>query len=125
MHPALWALIGAAIGAAACYALLIVTGKNIVQQAKTEANQHKQTSQIAAEAKAREIALAAQEEQRKAREQLKQESDATKREIAPVHVGLLVRPLPHRVRFQRASVRVVVVDADDVGQQFHRPPVCT
>ena len=91
MPPIIWALIGAAVGAAACYALLIVTGKNIVQQAKTEANQYKQTSQIAAEAKSREIALAAQEEQRKAREQFKAESDATKREIKELEARLTKR----------------------------------
>jgi ribonuclease Y len=91
MPPALWAVIGAALGALACYALLIVTGKNIVQQAKTEANQYKETSKIAAEAKAREIALLAQEEQRKAREQFKQESESTKREIKELEARLTKR----------------------------------
>ncbi|HYE20429.1 MAG TPA: ribonuclease Y [Tepidisphaeraceae bacterium] len=81
MNPTLWVLIGVAIGAVAAYALLIFTGKNIVEQAKQQAAQHAETSRLAAEAKAREIELAAKDKQRTIREQFDKESEATKREI--------------------------------------------
>lgn len=82
------ALVG---GAAAMYGLLIFTGKNIVDQAKNEANQHKETSRIAAESKAKEIALGAQEENRKRREEFNKESEATRREIKDMEARLSKR----------------------------------
>ena len=81
MHPTLWVLIGMALGAAAAYALLIITGKNIVEQAKLQATQLGETSRLAAESKAREIELVAKEEHRKIREKFDKETEATKREM--------------------------------------------
>jgi ribonuclease Y len=81
-------LIGLVAGAAATYGLLIVTGKNIVEQAKNEANQYRETSKIAAESKAREIALSAQEENRKRREEFNKESQATRQEIKDMEARL-------------------------------------
>jgi ribonuclease Y len=91
MPDILWVLIGVAVGAAATYALLIFTGKNIVEQAKNEANQLKENSRIAAESKAKEIALAAAEEQRKKREEFSKESEATRREIKEMEARLTKR----------------------------------
>ena len=81
MNPTIWVLIGMAIGAAAAYALLILTGKNIVEQAKLQATQLGETSRLAAESKAREIELAAKEDHRKVREKFEKETEATKREM--------------------------------------------
>ena len=91
MPPIVWMLIGLVAGAAATYGLLIMTGKNIVEQAKTEANQYRETSKIAAESKAREIALAAQEENRKRREEFNKESQATRQEIKDMEARLAKR----------------------------------
>jgi ribonuclease Y len=91
MPPILWALIGLIAGAAATYGLLIVTGKNIVEQAKTAANQYRETSKIAAESKAREIALGAQEEQRKRKEEFNRETQATRQEIKELEARLTKR----------------------------------
>jgi ribonuclease Y len=84
-------LLGVVIGAGAAYGLLILTGKNIVEQAKREANQYRETSRIAAESKAKEIALAAQEEHRKIREQFEKESQADRREIKEMEARLSKR----------------------------------
>src|SRR3954453_8720494 len=91
MPPIVWALIGLVAGAAATYGLLILTGKNIVEQAKTEANQYRETSKIAAESKAREIALAAQEENRKRRDEFNKESQATRQEVKDMEARLAKR----------------------------------
>jgi ribonucrease Y len=91
MNPTLWFLLGAALGAVATYGLLIFTGKNLIEQAKNEANQYRETSKIAAESKAREIALAAQEEQRKLRDEFNKESEATRREIKDMEARLSKR----------------------------------
>src|SRR3954454_14162070 len=91
MPPIVWMLIGLVAGAAATYGLLIFTGKNIKEQAQNEANQLKETSRIAAESKAKEIALAAQEENRKRREEFNKESEATRREIKDMEARLSKR----------------------------------
>src|SRR3954451_2031507 len=91
MPPIVWALIGLICGAAATYGLLIFTGKNIVEQAKTEANQYRETSRIAAESKAKEIALSAQDQQRQRREEFNKESEATRREIKEMEARLSKR----------------------------------
>jgi len=91
MPPIIWSLIGLIAGAAATYGLLIFTGKNIVEQAKNEANQYRETSKIAAESKAREIALGAQEENRKRREEFNKESQATRQEIKDMEARLAKR----------------------------------
>src|SRR3954468_2037295 len=91
MPPIIWSLIGLIAGAAATYGLLIFTGKNIVEQAKTEANQYRETSKIAAESKAREIALAAQEENRKRKDEFNKESQATRQEIKDMEARLSKR----------------------------------
>src|SRR3954466_1144527 len=91
MQQTLYVLLALVGGAAAMYGLLIFTGKNIVEQAKNEANQHKETSRIAAESKAKEIALAAQEEDRKRREEFNKESEATRREIKDLEARLTKR----------------------------------
>src|SRR6184192_2124751 len=91
MPPIVWMLIGLVAGAAATYGLLIFTGKNIVEQAKTEANQYRETSKIAAESKAREIALGAQEEQRKRKEEFNRETQATRQEIKELEARLTKR----------------------------------
>src|ERR1044072_8295223 len=87
----LWLLGGLIVCAAAAYALLKLTGKNIVEQAKTEANQYRETSKIAAESKAREIALGAEQEQRKLRDEFNKESEATRREIKDMEARLSKR----------------------------------
>src|SRR6476469_8102364 len=91
MPPIVWMLIGLIAGAAATYGLLIFTGKNIVEQAKSEANQYRETSKIAAESKAREIALSAQDEQRKRRDEFNRESEITRREIKDLEARLTKR----------------------------------
>src|SRR4051794_33060473 len=91
MNPTLWFLLGAALGAVATYGLLIFTGKNLIEQAKNEANQYRETSKIAAESKAREIALAAQDEHRKLRDEFNKESEATRREIKEMEARLSKR----------------------------------
>src|SRR6266498_949174 len=91
MLPIVWVLIGLVVGAAAAYGLLIFTGKNIVEQAKNEANQYRETSKIAAESKAREIALAGQDEQRKRKEEFNKESQATRQEIKEMEARLAKR----------------------------------
>ena len=91
MYESLWLLGGVVAGGAAVYGLLIFTGKNIVEQAKTEANQYRETSKIAAESKAREIALAGQEEQRKRKDEFTKESQATRQEIKDLEARLTKR----------------------------------
>ncbi len=81
MPEILWLVIGVAAGAGAAYGLLIVTGKNIVQQARKEAEQATESSRLAAQSRAREIELKAQDDQRKARDQFEKDSEATRREI--------------------------------------------
>jgi ribonuclease Y len=91
MPPILWAVIGLVAGAAATYGLLIVTGKNIVEQARRDAAQAAETSKLAAESKAREIALAGQEEQRKRKDEFNKESQATRQEIKDMEARLSKR----------------------------------
>src|SRR5690348_5542781 len=91
MPPILWALVGLIAGAAATYGFLIITRKNILEQAKAEANQYRETSKIAAESKAREIALAAQEEQRKRKDEFNKESQQTRQEIKDLEARLSKR----------------------------------
>src|SRR5215212_4053058 len=91
MIPTLCVVAGLIAGAAAMYGLLIFTGKNVVEQAKNEANQYRETSRIAAESKAKEIALGAQEEQRRRREEFNKESEATRREIKDLEARLSKR----------------------------------
>jgi ribonuclease Y len=91
MPPILWAVIGLIAGAAATYGLLIFTGKNIVEQAKSQAAQSAETSRLAAEAKAREIQLAAQDELRKRKEEFSKESQATRQEIKDMEARLAKR----------------------------------
>src|SRR5437667_11489556 len=91
MYEVFWLLGGVVAGGAAVYGLLLFTGKNIVEQAKNEANQYRETSKIAAESKAREIALAAQDEQRKRKEEFNKESQATRQEIKEMEARLAKR----------------------------------
>jgi ribonuclease Y len=84
-------VIGLIAGAAATYGLLIFTGKNIVEQAKSQAAQSAETSRLAAEAKAREIQLAAQDELRKRKEEFSKESQATRQEIKDMEARLAKR----------------------------------
>src|SRR5215212_7290167 len=91
MIPTLCVVAGLIAGAAAMYGLLIFTGKNVVEQAKNEANQYRETSRIAAESKAKEIALAGQEENRRRREEFNKESEATRREIKDLEARLTKR----------------------------------
>jgi ribonuclease Y len=91
MYETFWLIGGVVAGGAAVYGLLIFTGKNIVELAKNEANQYRETSKIAAESKAREIALAAQDEQRKRKDEFNKESQATRQEIKDMEARLSKR----------------------------------
>lgn len=76
-----WALIGLIVGAAGVYGLLMAMGKNIVQTAKKEAEQLRDTTRKQGETKAREIEFAAQQERLKLREAFECEAQAERKAL--------------------------------------------
>jgi ribonuclease Y len=83
-----WALIGAVVGGGLLLGLLTILGKNIIQQARLEAQRLRDTAEREAHSKAREIELAAQEERARAREAFEREADAQRKELRELELRL-------------------------------------
>jgi ribonuclease Y len=74
-------VIGLVVGAGGLYAFLTFSGKNIISQARNDAEQIKRQAQLEADNKSREIELAAQQKQMKLKEQFEQENTAARRKL--------------------------------------------
>jgi len=76
-----WAAIGFLVGGAAVYVALLTIGKNLIQQARQQADQLRENTLKEAQTKAREIELAAKQEQLRAREAFEKEAEAERRSL--------------------------------------------
>ena len=77
----LWLFIGLIAGAAGVFGFLKFTASNLVNQARTEAEQLKKNAVLEAETKAKEIELAAQQKQLTVKEKLEQEQTVIRRKL--------------------------------------------
>ena len=74
-------LIGLAVGAAGLYGVLAFAGRSLISQAKLTAEQTAKNTTLEAETKAREIEIAAQQKQLKAKEIIDKELAASRRKL--------------------------------------------
>ncbi len=87
----LWIIVGIVIGGGGIYAALVFTGRNLVQQARTQADQLKEESRRNGETRSKEIELAAREDAQKRRAQFEKESEADRREMKDLEARLIKR----------------------------------
>jgi ribonuclease Y len=81
MPPYVWAIIGAVAGAVILYAFLTFTAKNVLHRARFEAEQLRDSLRKEGEVKAREIELAARQEQSRLKESFQKETEAERRSL--------------------------------------------
>src|SRR5947209_11640596 len=84
-------LVGLIAGAVAVYGFLVASGRNLIAQAKTEAEGVRTTARSEAENKAREIELKAKAEQMELRKQFDKETEAARRELKELDARLSKR----------------------------------
>ncbi|MBC7783813.1 MAG: DUF3552 domain-containing protein, partial [Burkholderiales bacterium] len=82
MEYVIGALIGVLLGGIGVFGFLHFSGKNMIAQAKTIAEQFKRQSQLEADNKAREIELAAQQKAMKLKETFEQDQHNSRRKLA-------------------------------------------
>jgi ribonuclease Y len=75
------ALIGLIVGAGGLYAFITMAGKSAIAQARTEADQIRESARREAENKAKEIELSARQEQLKLKEKFERENEASRRKL--------------------------------------------
>jgi ribonuclease Y len=84
-------LVGLIAGAIAVYGFLAASGRNLIAQAKTEAEGIRASTKTEAENKAREIELKAKAEQMELRKQFDKETEAARRELKELDARLTKR----------------------------------
>jgi ribonuclease Y len=84
-------VIGVVLGGAACYGLLALTGRNLVQSAKRESENILTNGRKQAENLAKEIELSARQEQLRIREAFEKESEGSRRRLEETEARLTKR----------------------------------
>src|SRR3712207_1405735 len=77
----IWLIIGIVDGAGGAFAFMHFAGRSALAQAKVEADQIRETARLEATTKAREIELAAQQEQMKVKQAAERESESVRRKL--------------------------------------------
>ena len=82
MPSIVYFVVGALVGAGGLYAFLTVSGQQILSRARADAEAAKEAARRESETRAKELSLAAQAEQMKARQAFDRELDADRRKVA-------------------------------------------
>src|SRR5699024_7101219 len=91
MYFTIGLLVGLIAGAIALYGFFSASGRNIIAQAKTDAEGIRNAAKTEAENKAREIELKAKGEQLKAREMFDKETANSRKELKDLDIRLTKR----------------------------------